>query len=104
MRQVADEPAHGPGKFFDQRRGRDDLMGARQAGLLVDIDYLELAAAFQFGLAQLTDMQDGLAGPGRGPGHEQPQDVLARGPGGQGRSKDLFCTAGIGFLQDVILG
>ena len=30
VRQVADEPAHRPGEFLDERRGRDDLVVARQ--------------------------------------------------------------------------
>jgi hypothetical protein len=32
VQQIADEPAHRPGKFFDERRGRDDLVVARQLG------------------------------------------------------------------------
>ena len=42
-RHVADEPAHWPGEFFDERWCRNDLVGARQLGLLIDIDHLQCA-------------------------------------------------------------
>ena len=59
--QVADEPAHRPGKFLDERRGRDDLVGPGHFRLLVDVDHLQLAATLELRFAQLADAQDGLA-------------------------------------------
>src|SRR6185436_20515446 len=47
VRQVADEPAHRPGKLPDERRGRDDLVDSRKSGLLVDVDHLQRAAVLQ---------------------------------------------------------
>ncbi len=86
----------GGGKFNDERRGRDDLVLARQPGLLIDVNHFQVAVAFQFGFAQFTDAQDGLARSGRGPRHEQSQDVFARRPGGQGLLKGLgFARGGL---------
>ncbi len=53
VRQVADEPAHRPGEFPDERRGRDDLAVARQDGLLIDVNHFQFAVALEFGFAQL---------------------------------------------------
>ena len=71
VRQTADEPAQRRWEFYDERRGRDDLVRARQFGLLIDVNHFQLAVAFQVGFAQLPDAQDGLARSGCGPRHEQ---------------------------------
>jgi len=41
FKQVADEPARRQGNFFDERRGRDNLVVARQFGLLIDVDHFQ---------------------------------------------------------------
>src|SRR5262245_37728949 len=44
-RQVADDPAKGEGEFLDQRWCGDDLLAAREFGLLIDVHDLEVVAS-----------------------------------------------------------
>ena len=104
VQQVADEPAYRPWKFFDERRGRDDLVVARQVGLLIDVNHFQFAVVFQFGFAQLTDAQDGLARSGRGPRDVQSQDVFARGPGARDFSKACVARLVLFVFTGVRLG
>jgi hypothetical protein len=89
VQQPADEPARRPWKIFDERWGCDDLVIARQVGLLIDVNHFQPAIVPQLGLAQLTDAQDGLARSCGGPSYEKPQDVLARTPRSDGLLKGL---------------
>jgi hypothetical protein len=104
VQQIADEPAHWPGKFLDKRRGRDNLMRARQVRLLIDVNHFERAIVFQFRFTQFTDVQDSLARASRGSRHEKSQNVFAPEPGGRGLFKGFGRPADFFCFQDVRFG
>src|SRR6185503_19124933 len=73
VRQIADEPAHRLRKFPDEGWSRDDVAVARKDGLLIDVNHFQFEVAIEFGCAQLTGAQNGLARSVGGPGNVQSQ-------------------------------
>ena len=69
--QIADESAQRQRQNDDQRRSRHDLVGSRQAGLLVDVDDLKFHTAFQLSVAQRADAYHGWVGPGGRTRHKE---------------------------------
>ncbi len=101
VQETAEEPSHGPGKLLDERGGGDDLVVARQLGLLIDVDHLQLVVILQLRFAELINTPDGLARSGSGSSHIESQEIFSLGSGRQGprKARVVVRTALLAFRE-----